>query len=132
MSKVGRPTELTDDLTSKIRKLILDSLSYTEIQEILEIPPSTWDTWVQNDYLGFRGKINQWKKERIVKKAEAKVEALISAEDERVALQASTFALETLGKEDYSKRSEMTGANGQELKTLVYLPAKPNDGVETK
>ena len=115
MAESGRPTELTDELTTRIRAMVLDSVSYKVIQESLEIPTGTWDHWVYTDYLGFRGMINQWKKERIVKKAEAKVEALISADDERVALNASTFALETLGKEDYSKRSELTGKDGEKL-----------------
>lgn len=116
---MARPTHLTKELTTKIRDLVLKSIPYNQIQEILEIPTSTWDTWILEDYLGFRGKVNQWKKERIVKKAEAKVEALIEAEDDRVALQAATFALETLGRDDYSKRTETTGKDGKELTVVI-------------
>lgn len=106
MSEVGRPSELTEELTLKIRALVLDSVPYKDIQEILEIAPGTWDHWVYVDYEGFRGKLNQWKKERIVKKAEVEIESLIGYEDKRVSLNAATFALETLGKENYSKRTE--------------------------
>jgi hypothetical protein len=129
MAEVGRPTELTDELTTKIRALVLDSKSYTEVQQILEIPTGTWDHWVYTDYQGFRGKLTSWKRERMVKKAEAKVEALIEADDERVALQASTFALETLGKEEYSKRSELTGKDGENLQPVLvkFLDGKPID-----
>jgi len=116
MADVGRPTELTEELTLQIRKLVLESVEYTQIQQILNISPNTWDSWFYRDFQGFRANLSQWKNERIVKKAEKKVESLISAEDERVALQASTFALETLGKEVYSKRSELTGKNGEAIK----------------
>jgi hypothetical protein len=115
MAESGRPPVYSEELTTKIRALVLDSVSYKDIQQILEIPTGTWDHWVYTDYEGFRGKLNQWKKERIVKKAEAEIESLIGFEDKRVSLNASTFALETLGKEDYSKRSEITGKDGKDL-----------------
>ena len=112
-------TILTEELTLQIRDLVLKSVEYKIIQEILGISPNTWDSWFYRDTHGFRVNLSEWKKERIVKKAEAKVEALIEAEDDRVALQAATFALETLGKDDYSKRTETTGKDGKELTVVI-------------
>jgi hypothetical protein len=123
MADVGRPTELTEELTLKIREGVLDEKEYKVIMEELGISPGTWDYWVYKDYQGFRALLSQWKHERMVKKAKNKVEQLIHAEDEKVALNASTFILETLDKKNHSKRSELTGAEGKELPTpILHVP----------
>lgn len=114
MAEVGRPTDI-DTLALKIRPLVLEGVSYVEIQKLLDISPNTWDTWVYKDFEGFRTNLNNWKKERMIKKAEKTIEELIYAEDDRVRLDASKFTLETLNKEEYSKRSELTGKDGEAL-----------------
>lgn len=114
MAHNGRPTEI-HELALKIRPLVLEGVSYNEIQKLLNISPNTWDTWVYKDFEGFRADLNNWKKERLIKKAEKTLEELIYAEDDRVRLDASKFTLETLNKEEYSKRSEMTGKDGKDL-----------------
>lgn len=106
MAEVGRPPELTEELTLKIRSLVLDQIEYTKIHEILDIASGTWDYWVYKNYHGFRDNLNKWKHERMIKKAEVKVDVLMDSEDDRVALNAATFTLETLGKLDYSKKTE--------------------------
>lgn len=107
MADVGAPSELTKELTLKIRQGVLDHKEYKKIQEELDIPTGTWDYWVWDNYHGFRDSLNQWKHERMVKKAERKVDILIESEDERVALEASKFTLKTLDKENYSEKTEM-------------------------
>lgn len=116
---MARPTDLTDELTLQIRKFVLEGQSYKNIQQILEIPDGTWDAWVYKDHKDFRKMLTDWKHERMIKKAELNVEVLQESEDEKVALQANTFVLETLGKKNYSKRSEMTGADGKDLVVQV-------------
>lgn len=106
MNEAGRPSELTEELTLNIRKLVLDGESYVNVMKILDIASGTWDYWVYKDYHGFRTKLNDWKKERMIKKAELKVDGLIDSDDEKVALNAATFTLETLGKSIYSKKTE--------------------------
>lgn len=114
MSEAGRPSDLTEELTLQIRKMVLDSIEYKTIQETLGISPNTWDSWVYRDTQGFRALLSQWKKERMIKKAEVKVDVLMDSEDDRVALNAATFTLETLGKLDYSKRTESDVTSGGE------------------
>ncbi len=108
----GRPSDLTQELTLEIRKLVLSSLSYIEIQEILSINSSTWDRWVWENYKDFRANLQKWKHERMVKKAEVRVDSLMDSDDDRVALNAATFTLETLGKLDYSKMTKTDITSG--------------------
>lgn len=116
MAETGRPTELTEELTLKIRERVLKGFQYIEIQKELEISPNTWDTWVYKDYQDFRRKLNEWKQERMVKKAEQKLDILMDSENEKVSLQASIFIAETLGKDTgYTKRVENTGKDGKDL-----------------
>lgn len=110
-------TLLTEELTLSIRKLYLDGLNYKSIQETLDINPSTWDRWVHLDYKDFRKNLQSWKREKLIRKAELNLEVLMDSEDERVKTSNTQFTLETLGKEDgYSKRTEVTGKDGKELK----------------
>lgn len=115
MNEIGRPTELTEELTLKIRQGVLDNKTYIEIQQELDINSNTWDTWVYKDYNGFRTNLNDWKKERMIKKAEKVVDKSMDSDTEKIALDAAQFTLETLGKLDYSKRTEMTGKDGEKL-----------------
>lgn len=117
MSNAGRPTELNDELFAEIRKLILEEKNLKEIAVILDIPESTIYHWSSDNYRSFADKYLSYEQERKLRKATLKIETLIDSEDERVALNASTFIAETLGKDKgYSKRTELTGANGKELK----------------
>lgn len=120
MSEVGRPTELTDELTLQIRKLYLDGENYTNIQDILDINPSTWDRWVHLNYKDFRVDLQNWKREKLIRKAELNLDILMDSEDERVRTSNTHFTLETLGKEEgYSKRTEMTGKDGKDLPSPI-------------
>lgn len=117
MKEVGRPTELDDELFAEIRRLILEEKNLKEIAVILDIPESTIYHWSSDNYRSFADKYLSYEQERKLRKATLKIETLIDSEDERVALNASTFIAETLGKDrGYSKRTELTGANGKELK----------------
>jgi hypothetical protein len=125
---VGRKSDLTEELTLEIRKLYLDGENYKNIQEILDIVPGTWDRWVYLNYRDFRTKLQNWKKERLVRKAEINLDILMDSEDERVRTSNTQFTLETLGKEDgYSKRTELTGKDGTAL-TISFDPAFKKDG----
>ena len=117
---VGRPSELEDkSFLLKIRELVLDGKSDVEIQEILDIPKGTWNTWKYTNFHNFSDLMLTYGQERKLIKAENKIEVLVDSEDERVALQASTFIAETLGKDKgYSKRMEQTGKNGESLKIM--------------
>jgi hypothetical protein len=114
-NEVGRPTELTEEVTLKIRQGVLEDQLFKDIQQELQISPNTWDTWIYKDYKGLRTNINNWRKERMIKKAEKVVERSMESDTEKVALDAAQFTLETLGKLDYSKRTELTGKDGKDI-----------------
>lgn len=124
--EVGRPTELNEELFAKIRSLVLEEKNLKEIGIILEIPESTIYHWSSENYCSFADKYLTYEQERKLRKATLKLETLIDSEDERVALNASTFIAETLGKDKgYSKRTELTGKDGNEfqIKTIVINKA---------
>ncbi len=116
--EVGRPSELEDkEFLLKIKELVLEGKSEVEMQEILEIPKGTWNTWKYTNFHNFSDLMLIYKQERILLKAEANMEVLLESADERVMADMTKFSLETLGKDKgYSKRTEMTGKDGKELK----------------
>ena len=60
----------------------------------------------------FVGKV---RKLNILNKAEKNLENLLGSDDERIQSDMTKFALKTLGKKDYSERTELTGADGESL-----------------
>ena len=133
---MSRPTDLTEEVTLKIRALVLSGVKYKDIQETLEISDNTWDTWVYKDYKEFRKNLNSWKRERLLKKSEKLSEEILDTDhinDKggvdtdilRVKQKESEFVRNTLGKDEgYSTRQEMTGKDGEELvKTIIINKA---------
>lgn len=123
---MARPSDLTDELTLQIRELVLQGVKYKDIQEKLDIPSNTWDAWVYKDYKDFRKDLNSWKYERLLKKSEKLSEEILDAihigtegnydkDLLRIKQKESEFIRETLGKNEYSKRTENTGAGGTPL-----------------
>ena len=119
MANVGRPTELDDEMMLKIRDLVLEHKTLKEIAEIIDISYATMRYWSAVNYQSFNDKMLSYKHERMLRKAEDNIEVLQDSEDEKVALQANTFVAETIGKRSYSKRAEMTGADGKDLVVQV-------------
>jgi hypothetical protein len=104
---VGRPSVLEDkEFLLRIRDLVLDYKSEVEMQEILQIPKGTWNTWKYTNFHNFSDIMLTYKHERIIRKAEANLEVLMESEDERVVADITKFSLETLGKSNYSKKTE--------------------------
>ena len=105
-------SSLTEELTLQIRQLILEGNNYENVKSILNIPDGTWDSWIYRNHMDLRTKLIDWKHERMIKKAEINIEILQDSEDEKVALNANTFVLETLGKKEYSKKTETDITSG--------------------
>lgn len=122
---------LTQDLVLEIRKRVLDNENYINIQAVLGINENTWDTWVHKNYKDFRTNLQNWKAERIIRKAEKVGETILDmphtdVDDKgrhiilgdvlRVKQKEAEFNRETLGKEiGYTKRAEQTGKDGAPL-----------------
>jgi phage terminase small subunit len=58
---------------------------------------------------------NIGRRKRLLAKAENNLEILLDSEDERVKADMTKFVAKTLGKENYSERTEMTGKDGKDL-----------------
>lgn len=126
---VGRPSLLDDEqFLLKIRNLVKQGDTEAVMQEKLEIPKGTWDYWKWKNYKGFQDKLINYRHERMLEKAEMNIEVLQDSEDERVSLQANTFVAETLGKKNYSKKTETDLTSGGEvLPVLVrFIDEKGN------
>lgn len=117
MKEVGRKSLLDDSLFRKLKDLVLEGMNLREIAESLEISYATMRDWEYENYKGFSDRMLSFRQERMLRKAETNIEVLQDSEDERVNLSANSLVLETLGKDKgYSKRTEMTGKDGKELK----------------
>ena len=116
---VGRPSQLDDEqFLLKIRELVLSGMKEAEMQEILDIPKGTWDYWKWKNHNNFQDLLLSYRHERILQKAESNVEVLLESEDERVAADMTKFALETLGKKNYSKKTETEGTLKLEVQPI--------------
>ena len=116
MKEVGRPSQLDDEqFLLKIRDLVIESKTEAEMQKILDIPKGTWDYWKWKNYNGFQDKLINYRLERMLDKGINNLEILQDSEDERVNLQANSLVVESVGKKWFSKRTEMTGKDGERL-----------------
>lgn len=115
---VGRPSLLDEHLFRKIKDLVVEGKNLREVSETLDISYATMRDWEYENYLSFSDKMLSYKHERMLKKAEANIEVLQESEDERVALQANTFIMETVGKKNYSKKTETEGTLKLEVQPI--------------
>jgi len=66
---------------------------------------STDNAWVKNIIKNYKLK----------SKAEKNLDILLDSEDEKVKADMTKFTLKTLGRDEYSERTELTGADGKDL-----------------
>lgn len=113
---------LTQQLLLKIRAQVLEGKTYISIQANLGVKPDTWDRWVYDNYQDFRTNLNNWKHERMLKQAEGFSDELMDMSHHlahkvlAIKQKEAEFLRETLGKTiGYTKRNELTGADGASL-----------------
>lgn len=116
--ELGRPSLLDEHLFRKIKDLVIEGKNLREVSEALDISYATMRDWEYENYLSFSDKMLSYKHERMLKRAEANIEVLQESEDERVALQANTFIMETVGKKNYSKKTETEGTLKLEVQPI--------------
>ena len=124
MAEVGRNTILDKELFAKIKQSILNGNDLRQTAKVCEICESTLYTWSCDNYLNIKDKIEGWRRDRKLMLAENNLEAImclgISDRDTiKTVADVSKFVAETLGKHIYSKRSEMTGADGKDLQPVL-------------
>lgn len=121
----GRKTKLNDELCLKIRLMVLEGKTLKEIAKACKIPFDTVEGWVSRNYKGFADKWRLYKTEFRLKKAEEFGDQLMalshtdSHEILRIKQKEAAFIRKTIGKETYSERNEITGADGGSLNINV-------------
>lgn len=131
--KVGRKTNLDEELVREIKQSILDGNDLKTTASICEIPESTLYTWHSDNYLNLADKILNWKHERMLKLAEMNLEGImglgISDKDSlKVVADVSKFVSETLGKKNYSKQLNTDLTSGGETLKPVLVKFINEDG----
>ncbi len=111
----GRPTSLTNEMLREIRKLTLEGKTLREIAKISNTPEGTLYAWTQDNYLNLRNLIDGWKRDRKLALAEGNLEELLMSSDEKIKADMTKFTLQTLGRKDYSTRTEHTGEDGSPI-----------------
>ncbi len=107
-------TLYNDDIAKKIRTEYLKGQKIKDIQAILNINPSTWDSWMYNDTNGFRAFMNQTELEYMKRLARKNltdvIEMDMSDKDDvrylKIKTDVSQFIAETADKENFSKKTE--------------------------
>jgi len=126
LNGVGRPTDLTDKLLAEIRELILDGKNLKEIANIKGISESTIYSWHSLNYKGLTDLIEGWKRDRKLILADITSDTIqtlpviddngkLDKELLKIKQKEAEFIRETLGKQYYSKRQELTGKDGDDL-----------------
>lgn len=151
--KVGRPPELTKELSVEIRELVLTGMSYIKIQKHLGIPDGTWDGWVRLDYHGFRVALMTYNHEYMLKLAQQNMlenlkmetiepvigmfgpifdkktkKPILRQNDKLLRIKNDTniFVSETLGKKYYTKKVETEDVTKKRLIILKDGGGKNN------
>ncbi len=124
--KVGPKTKLTDELFKEIKRSILDGNDLKETAKICEINEGTFYVWHSNNYLNLADKIDGWKRDRKLMLADITSDTIqtlpvfddngkLDKELLKIKQKEAEFIRETLGKQHYSKRSELTGKDGEAI-----------------
>ena len=126
MAKAGRKSGLTENLTLKIQGLVLAKVEYKTIQKQLRIAASTWDHWVTINYEGFADKLWKWRLQRmLVKSVEVLENTLNKAEDKedkKIGQDTAKFVTSTIGKKDFSTKTELGLPEGSEITIKLGKP----------
>jgi len=145
MADVGRPTDLTDELLKQIKECILEGKNlkqtaekcFENLEEFKNLTQEEKEkelanftqkiyNWHYENYLNISDKIEGWKRDRKLILAEITSDTIqtlpivdengkLDKELLKIKQKESEFIRETLGKKDYSKRTELTGKDGKDL-----------------
>lgn len=126
MAEAGRPTELTEELFDKIKQSIIDGNDLRKTASVCGINEGTLYQWHSKNYSNISDKIEGWKRDRLLMLANRNIEGILALgisdkETTKVVADMSKFVAETLGKKDYAKRTENTGADGKALIPIVSI-----------
>jgi len=120
MAEAGRPTELTDEVLALIKAGILEGRTLKEIANINDLSEHTLYHWHSDNYAKLYDKVEGWKRDRKLNLANRNIEAILQLDVNdkdfvKTVSDMSKFVAETLDKKNYSKRNELTGADGKDI-----------------
>jgi len=142
MGEVGRPTDLTDELVKEIKKHILAGNNLKETANLCGIDEQKLYNWHYDNYLNISDKIDGWRRDRKLNLAEGVIEDMLTMpvtvlewqgkgdDAEQVVVTSpalvkvkqdtAKFVGETLGRNNYSKRTETDlTSKGEALQPLL-------------
>jgi hypothetical protein len=133
--KAGRKTDLTKELFAKIKNSILEGNNLKETARICDIEENTLYRWNCDNYASLSNKVEGWKRDRKLLLAEKKIEQILElsiSDKATLKIQAyiAKFTAETLGKDNYSKRTENTGKDGKDLPQPILFAVEDKTNVQ--
>ncbi len=120
----GAYSTLTNGLITQIEVMVKDGKKNVEIYNSLGIPFTTWYSWLSRNTKELANKIREWRREYLLDAAEQELSKLITEPNPRIRLDVVKHLTETLGKQWYSKRNEITGRGGEaiQIKEIRFMP----------
>jgi len=120
----GPKTNLDAELFGEIKAHVFAGRNLKEMAEISEIPISTLYTWHSDNYLGIADKIEGWRRDNKLEKADRNIDKILDLDPSdkdfiKSVADISKFVKETLDKPHYSKRTELGGIDGKDLQINV-------------
>ena len=134
MGEAGRPTALTPELFGKIKEYVFAGKTLKEMAELSGIVEGTIYEWSSENYLGFKDKVEGWRRDSHLEKADKNFAKILDMDVNdkdfvKTIADISKFVKETLDKPNYSKRTELGGLNNKDLQinivTYADHPASP-------
>lgn len=117
---------MTDEVLAEIEEGIINGKSIRDLATQTGISDSTLYDWTYKNYGNFADKLKTWKLMAKLKKAESRADEILALPLQdtegkidpavlRTVQKESEFIRETLAKETYSKRNELTAKDGADL-----------------
>lgn len=120
-NKPGKDSMLASkEFVAGLKALVFQGKTLKEIADISGISESSIYHWHADNVAGIRDKMEVWRLESKLAKADRNIDGILDLpytekEYVKVVADMSKFVKETLDKENYSKRQEMTGKDGEAL-----------------
>ena len=125
MADFGRPPVMTEEIIAKLEEGFIKGLTDREACLFADIHPATLYRYCQ-DNPDFSER-KELLKEQVKMRAKINIAEGIEKNDKPL----SQWYLETKGKNDgFSKRNEITGKDGEEIKAKLDLSSIPTDELE--
>lgn len=123
--KPGIDPMLSDkEFVAKLKALVFQGKTLKEMAELSGVSESSMYHWHADNVAGIRDKIEVWRLESKLAKADRNIDQILELpvtekDYTKVVADMSKFVKETLDKENYSKRSELTGKGGKDINQVL-------------